>query len=836
VNAAPEAPETNRVPRPRIPPGLRRVIVTMLTIVGVAASVASLALLANTAQDASTFDALQPWLLAVNLAGVLVLIVLIGRKLYELVRDWRRHVPGSRMKARALLMFTVLALAPIAIVYSFAVNAINRGIESWFNVDVQRGLDDALSLSRAALSLRMREFSGRTTKVAEELRNVKDYELVTQLERYRRFAGASEMMVVGDHGHIVATTMDLAADRLPVLPAEEVLLEARQGRTYVSLDPGTNGGYLVLTASALPGTIGPTPRVIVATYEVPEQLGGLADGVQAAYSQYGQRVYQRPFLKSTFTLTLTLVLLLSALAAVYGAFFWSQRLVQPIQDLIAGTKAVAKGDLTTRLPLPSRDEMGFLVHSFNDMTKRLSRARKEAEQSRFAVEQERASLAVILARLSTGVVSLEPDLRLRTANAAASAILGTDLEGAVGRPLPEVADGQPLLAQFFEACRKHLDAGQTEWREQIQLKGETGRRELMVACTALPGDDGLDDPNFNPTATLPPGTTLPAGLSLPLSAVIAAGGAGAPSVASAASGSNVAGASAGPSGAGGASVAGTTDGRAASPTHGGLVIVFDDITTLLRAQRDAAWGEVARRLAHEIKNPLTPIQLSAERMRRRLLGTLEPKDAEVLDRATHTIVQQVEAMKQMVNAFSDYARAPAMELASFDLNQLVTEVADLYKAQGSATQIRLFLDANLGLVEADRGRVRQILNNLMTNAFEALESQKDAAVVVETRRAAVGGHPVLDLVVSDNGPGFQREIIGQVFDPYVTSKPKGTGLGLAIVKKIVEEHGGRIEAENARSGGARVRILLPLDDAAREQLAANDPRDNKRPEPRRERA
>jgi nitrogen fixation/metabolism regulation signal transduction histidine kinase len=476
-------------------------------------------------------------------------------------------------------------------------------------------------------------------------------------------------------------------------------------------------------------------------------------------------MYQRPFLKSTFTLTLTIVLLLSALGAVYGAFFWATRLVKPVQDLIAGTRAVGKGDLNLRLALPSRDEMGFLVHSFNDMTKRLSRARADAEQSRAAVEQERASLAVILARLSTGVVSLESDLRLRTANPAAANILGADLEAGVGRPFAEVAAGQPLVEQFLAACRRHLDAGQTEWREQLQLRTDSGRRELMVACTTLPAEDGASS---------------------------------------------------------------------------GLVLVFDDISTLLQAQRDAAWGEVARRLAHEIKNPLTPIQLSADRMRRRLLGQMNPKDAEILERATHTIVQQVEAMKRMVNSFSEYARAPAMELSSFDLNQLVTEVAELYRAQGAhgatAVKVQLFLDVHLGLVEADRGRIRQILNNLLTNAFEALEGQPDALVVVETRRTAVGGHPVLDLVVSDNGPGFQHEIIGQMFDPYVTSKPKGTGLGLAIVKKIVEEHGGRIEAENARGGGARVRILLPLDDAARETLASAMNREARRPEPRRERA
>ncbi|HUO80923.1 MAG TPA: ATP-binding protein [Steroidobacteraceae bacterium] len=764
--AAPAGPE----PRPSAPPprpDRRRAALGVLAVLGALASVASLVLLASTAQDSHRFDELQPWLLLINVAGVFVLLALIGRKLYELGHDWRAQVPGSRMKARAVLMSSALALAPILVVYFFSVNAINRGIDSWFTPNLSHGLDDALALSRAALSLRMREFGNRTATLTAELKEARDFELAAQLDKYRRFAGAAELLVVGDHGHIIAASTDFAIESLPSLPSEEVLLAARQGRAYVSLDPGPTGGYRVLTATALAPASGRDARVLVASYEVPEQLGGLADRVQGAYSQYGQRIYQRPFLKSAFTLTLTIVLLLSALGAVYGAFFWATRLVKPVQDLIAGTRAVGKGDLNLRLALPSRDEMGFLVHSFNDMTKRLLRARADAEKSRAAVEQERASLAVILARLSTGVISLESDLRLRTANPAAANILGADLEAGVGRPFAEVAAGHPLPEQFLAACQRHLGGGQTEWREQLQLKTDSGRRELMVACTTLPSEDGASS---------------------------------------------------------------------------GLVIVFDDISTLLQAQRDAAWGEVARRLAHEIKNPLTPIQLSADRMRRRLLGQMNPRDAEILERGTHTIVQQVEAMKRMVNSFSEYARAPAMELSSFDLNQLVTEVADLYRAQGAhgaggvPIRVQLFLDAALTQVEADRGRIRQILNNLLTNAFEALEDQPDAGVIIETRRTAVGGHPVLDLVVSDNGPGFQHEIIGQMFDPYVTSKPKGTGLGLAIVKKIVEEHGGRIEAENARGGGARVRILLPLDDAARETLATAMNRDARRPEPRRERA
>jgi nitrogen fixation/metabolism regulation signal transduction histidine kinase len=275
----------------------------------------------------------------------------------------------------------------------------------------------------------------------------------------------------------------------------------------------------------------------------------------------------------------------------------------------------------------------------------------------------------------------------------------------------------------------------------------------------------------------------------------------------------------------------TLSGEGQSPR--GCVIVFDDITALLQAQRDAAWGEVARRLAHEIKNPLTPIQLSAERMRRKLLGSMAEADAQVLDRATHTIVQQVEAMKEMVNAFSQYARSPEMELSRFDLNQLINEVAELYRSHGGQGRAKLQLDPALPEIEADRGRMRQIVHNLLVNAIEALEGAAHAEIRIETRLIDRGGTKVAEVIVEDNGPGFRIDVLGQVFDPYVTTKPKGTGLGLAIVKKIVEEHGGKIEADNARAGGARVRIELPLAATAR---TGGGPTRERRSGSRRERA
>jgi nitrogen fixation/metabolism regulation signal transduction histidine kinase len=713
---------------------------TVLGSLGVGLWLVALYLLASAAQNSQAFDRWLPWILLVNITGLLTLLILLAIKLYQLVKDFRRHVPGSRLKGRTVAIFSVLAVAPILVVYYFALQFLSRGIDSWFEIEVSQGLKDTRELSHAALEVRVREFLQHTQVVAHDLSGLTDFNLFSTLERERRDSGALEFTVVGAPTQIIATSSDQPMDTLPAPATDEMMLQIRRGRPYVSLDTDATGGYVIRAAAPLDAGPNTPSHVLIALYPVPQQLSQLADTVQRSYTQYANLVQLRRPLESTFVLILTFVVLMSLIAAVYGAFFAAQRLVQPVQDLIAGTRAVAKGNYDTRLPLPSRDELGFLVISFNDMTKRLGRAREETRRSQQAVEAERAGLAVILARLSTGVVSLTPDLTVRTANQAASAILGIDLEAAVGARFDESINDGVLFTHFLAAVKARLEEEQLDWREQIELPSESGKRVLMCACTALPNDVG-----------------------------------GAP----------------------------------------GVVLVFDDITTLLQAQRDAAWGEVARRLAHEIKNPLTPIQLSAERMRRKFLGSMNAEDAQILERATHTIVAQVEAMKQMVNAFSEYARAPDMHVARFDLNQLITEVVDLYRAQESTAELALLLDPNLPQISADRGRIRQILNNLATNSLEALEGKDGARIEIETHTVEDGPKHMAAITVSDNGPGFQRDLIGTVFDPYVTSKPKGTGLGLAIVKKIVEEHGGRIEADNRRTGGARVRILLPLSEAAR---------------------
>jgi nitrogen fixation/metabolism regulation signal transduction histidine kinase len=717
---------------------LKKTFLSLLLAFGVLLWLAALLLFSQIAENSDDFAQAWDWILLINTIGIGILGALILMHIVRLLRDYRRHVPGIRLRTRMVSLLVILVVTPLVVVYVFSVEFINRGIDNWFSLDVEQGLGDALALSQTALDIQKRETIEVLQRVAVSLAQSTELDVVARVSEFREESGASELTLYSATNQILATSSEELNATLPRYPSDDVIFQLQQGDSYVELEPRPDGQYEILAAVNVTatGTQGER-RILQAVFPVEQRLASLANAVESSFSQYSELGFLRDALKASFTLTLSLVLLIAVLASVYGAFFSAQRLLVPIQQLMQGTRAVARGDFDTVLPMPNSDEIGFLVNSFNDMTQRLAKARQDASNSQQLVENERKQLEIVLAGLTTGVIALEPDLRIRTANQAASAILGADLSEQVGEPLSELATSQPLLQQFLDVTLGRLSRQELEWREQIVLQGEVGRRVLMCACTALPFE---------------------------------------------------------------------------GETPGGVIIVFDDITALLQAQRDAAWGEVARRLAHEIKNPLTPIQLSAERMRRRYI-TVGSTDLDLLDRATHTIIQQVDALKEMVDAFSQYARTPDIELSQFDLNEIISEVTELYHPQEKWLSIELSLDADLPLVEADAGRIRQVLHNLFRNSIEAMEAAKDgtsAMLKVMTRSIDVDGEAMVQIIVTDNGPGFSTDVVHQAFEPYVTSKLKGTGLGLAIVKKIVDEHGGKISARNLDRGGAEISILLPV--------------------------
>jgi PAS domain S-box-containing protein len=687
-------------------------------------------LLSSASANTDLFSRNYYGLLAV--AGVLALslTLLVGYQLWQLRNKLKAKIFGAKLTLRLALFFTLIAILPGLLVYAVSVQFLSKSIESWFDVRVEKALEGGLNLGRSTLENSLAELSKKGRFIALLLAEQGPARHASTLLRLVNEGATQEVALFTKDGRLLAFATSRQGMRVPDMPSATMLEEAVQKGVYSNIDSMPDNSLLlrVLVSFTPSRLVGGDMRILQFTEPVPKQISEDEETVQAVYRDYQELTLSRLGLKRLYAITLTLSLLIVLLSAVSAAFLISDRLSAPLEALAEGTRAVAQGDFSRQHPVQSSDELGALTGLFNQMTLQLSEAKTTSEQQQQQVESAKAYLESVLGHLSSGVLAMDGQFKLRSVNASAAQILGVSLPEMEGISLHELASRYTLLRSFASAVfEAFAESTGGEWQRQLERTSKNGNQMLLIRGTWL----------------------LTGGIE-------------------------------------------------------GYVVVFDDITHLLLAERQAAWGEVARRLAHEIKNPLTPIQLSAERLQHKLSEKLAAEDAQLLQRATQTIVSQVAAMKNMVMEFADYARAPSPKMSTLDMHGLLREVLGLYEA--NHIPIMLHLHATATTVKGDATRLRQVVHNLLQNAQDALQGIAEPEILL----GSANKNAMLELWVQDNGNGFPENLLARAFEPYMTTKPKGTGLGLAIVKKIIEEHGGNIRIENMGTGGTRVSFTLPL--------------------------
>ena len=665
------------------------------------------------------------WLIAAGGLIVTILLAMLLRYGWLLLRHNRHNMLGSRLTRRLALMFTLIAVLPGLFLFGVSAQFISYSINSWFGNDTAQALESSLTLSKSALDNTLDntieqaaalqvEIISRTSMggtAAEALRLSGETARFSQVGLYNPADGTTELI------------SNPAA--LPPPPAEKEVAEELQRHGSSRSVTNINGklyaqGWLALPAPQEKG------KALFFRRPIPDNVARDAELIENARSKYAELTYAKQGLQTFFLITLLAAALLSIMLALVIALYFARRFIEPILSLAEGAKAVAQGDFSQPRPVYRNDELGQLTRLFNHMTEQLAIAREAEELNRIRQEAARHYLETVLESLTAGVITLDEAGRLKTLNRSAENILGlplSELSGSNWHDWPQSVPQYLLLTELFQTI---LATEHTGKPVQTAYTGGDEARILLAKATPLPADNG-----------------------------------------------------------------------------GGTVLVFDDITLLVRVQKEAAWGEVAKRLAHEIRNPLTPIQLSAERLAWKLQDKLGEQDAQILARSTDTIIKQVAAMKEMVEAFRNYARAPSLKLEKQDLNKIIEEVLLLYEA-GACTFDAVFSNIP-AVMYADATAMRQVLHNIFKNAAEAAEEAAQPQVHIHTANA----DGQITLTVANNGKSFGKDMLANAFEPYVTDKPTGTGLGLPVVKKIVEEHGGRIALSNPAEGGACVKITLP---------------------------
>lgn len=712
-------------------------------------------LLTQATNNQALYERNYPRLFAINVAVASLLLATIVWIAWRLLARLRRGRFGSRLLVKLAAIFALVGLLPGALVYVVSYQFVSRSIESWFDVKVEGALDAGLNLGRVTLDTLAADLANKTRAASGQVAGVPDSTAGITLARLRDQLVASDVTLWSASGQLIASAGESRFQLNPERPTPQQLRLARAQRAITQID-----GLDDLTTPQLTATPEAQPRIKALTL-VPATSADLLN--------------ESRFLQVTQRLPANLVA--NAVAVTEANREYQERALGR-----EGLRRMYIGTLTLSLFLAVFGTVLLAVLLGNQLVRPLLvladgvREVAAGDLRPKAVLQSRDELGGLTRDFANMTQQLadaraEVDASMQQVNAA-RANLQTILDNLTAGVM--VLDDQGVIHNANPGATRILRAPMAAYLNQA-LADVPGLEDFAQAVLAqfqsLLAErqlHGLDhwQQSFELNAAKP-------GLPADTISLIA---------------------------------------RGAEMPGGAWLLVFDDITEMVSAQRAQAWGEVARRLAHEIKNPLTPIQLSAERLAMKLDGKLAATEQTVLTKSVKTIVDQVDAMKRLVNEFRDYARLPAAELKPLQLNHIIADVLQLYPGGSGQAPVLAQLDPFCPLVMGDAHQLRQVLHNLLQNAQDAAEDREDATVTVQTRWVEASQR--VRLSVRDNGPGFPEHILKRAFEPYVTTKAKGTGLGLAVVKKIAEEHSARIDLGNrekdGRAQGAEVSLSFAV--------------------------
>ncbi len=688
-------------------------------------------------------------LININLILVLLLIFLVLRNVVKLIFERRRQILGAKLRTRLVVAFVLFALAPTTFLFFVSLQFINTSIDYWFNVRVEKSLENSLEVGRTFYKQVERNVFAHANGISMEITRAG---LIPETMRatLRQYLRAEQENRHIDTIEVILPSHEKIADYRrsgigisePTEIPSKILRQCLNGeKGIIDTSSSANGDLVRGYAPINPSLDGPEGNKVAGVLAVgifiPADLTGKMKNISNGIEDYKQLKLLKHPIKISLIIILLIISLIIIFSATWFGFYLARGITIPIQQLAEGTHRIAGGDLDFTIDIRSEDEVGTLVESFNKMTadlkasrSELQKAGKELQKSNLELEQRRRYMEIILSNVAAGVISMDNDGHVATMNKFAGELLGVRHSDIMGRTYKELATPEQLsvMNALVEEARR-TRKGSVQKTVRITVNGKS--LCLLVNATLLKDDSDNDM---------------------------------------------------------------------------GMVIVFGDLTQLERAQRMAAWREVARRIAHEVKNPLTPIQLSAQRLRKRYIEILGD-DSKVLDDCTHTIINQVEELKQLVNEFSLFARLPAINPTLNSLESVVDEVVTLYREGQKGIDFVTKVHQAIPQFYFDRDQIKRVMINLFDNAIASMEGSGQ----IETEIFYDDSNPpMVRIEVSDTGTGVASEYKHRLFEPYFSTKKGGTGLGLTIVSTVISDHNGYIRVQGNEPRGTRFIIELPL--------------------------